>query len=162
LLQPPHGFLNFFAAQLLDRRVMRLIEIDVVGAQAPQRSVDGLEDVLLREVLLQCGAGIAHDANLRGDDDVLPFPRQHDAEERLAAAEAIAVRHVEKRDAEVAPAADRGGRLIIVRLPPPERRSGSLRRAPDGPAAEADLADANPRVAERPILHLAILQTDEA
>ena len=123
LLQAPHRFLNLLGAQLIDRRIVDLIEIDVVGAQAPQRSVDGLKDVLLRDVFRERAGRCAHDSDFRGDDRVLPFAREHDAEQRLAAAEAVRVGGVEERHAEIARAPDRGERFVIARLSPAERRA---------------------------------------
>ncbi len=157
LLQPRHRLLDIFAPELLDGRVVGLVEIDVVGAEALERSIDRVKDVFPREVFLQRAVAHPHDADFRGDDDALPGARQHDAEERLAAAEAVGVGGVEEVHAEVAGAADRGQRLVVVGPPPSERRPGSLSRAADGPRAETDFTDPDAGVAERTELHASLI-----
>jgi hypothetical protein len=134
---------------------MDLVEIDVVGAQPLERAVDGDEAVLLGEILFQLATRCADDADLRADDDVLPFAGEDDAEERLAAAEAIAIGGVEEVDAEVARAADRGEGVFIGRASPAERGTRGFGRTADGPGAEADRADLDPRLSELAVLHRA-------
>src|SRR5437016_11084610 len=90
--------------RLLDRRVvvpaMDLIEIDVIGAEAPQARIDFGHDRLAR----QAGAIGArpHPAiDLGSDDDLVSSGEILDRtpENLLAAAERIAVRRVEEIDA---------------------------------------------------------------
>ena len=153
VLEHLHRFLDLLAPELVERRVVGLIEVDVVGAEALQRAVDGVKDVLLGEVLAHLPGGGADDADLRGDDDLVAPPRQDDAEQRLAAAEAVAVGGVEEGDAELARAPDRGERLVVAGAPPPQRRPRGPGRAADRPRAEADGTDPDPRAPEIAILH---------
>src|SRR5260370_1273758 len=41
-----HGLLNVFPGQVLQRRVVDLVKVDVVAAQTFERAVEGVEDVL--------------------------------------------------------------------------------------------------------------------
>ena len=74
-------------------------------------------------------------------------------EERLTPPEAVGVGGVEKRDAEIARAPDRGERIVIAGAPPAERSSARIGNAADGPGAEADLADPEVGFAEGAVMH---------
>ena len=155
VLQPLHGVLNVFAAQLVQSRIVNLIDVDIIGAQPFEGAVDGDENVLLGEILFQLAARRADHAHFRADDDVLPFAGKDDAEERFAAAEAIAVGGIEERNAEVAGAADRGQRFLIGRTSPAKRRTGGLGWTADGPGAEANGTDLDSCLSELAVLHRA-------
>src|SRR5437867_1438204 len=109
--------------------------------------------MLLGKVFSQLAARGPKDSDLRCDHDIMPIPGEDDAQERFAAAEAIGVGGIEKRDAKLARATDGRQRLIVEGLPPSERRAGSLSGAANSPATEADDADSDSSSAEIAVLH---------
>src|ERR1700694_4366051 len=102
-----------------------------------------MKNVLSREILPQFSARGAHHAHFRGDDDFLSIPRQNDAQERLAAAEAVRIGSVEKGDSELTGPTDGRKQSVTKCMPPAERRARRFGPAANGPAAEADGADSN-------------------
>jgi hypothetical protein len=67
------------ALQVVECRVVELIQVDVIGAQPPKRSVHRVREMRSRKVLARATFRIPHDARLRRDDHVLPLSRQDDA-----------------------------------------------------------------------------------
>jgi len=81
LLELVHRLMDLVALELLDVRIVQLVKIDVVGAQPFEGAIDGVEQMLFREVLpVRPGSG-AHVAELRGDDDVFARLREDQTEE---------------------------------------------------------------------------------
>src|SRR4029077_10664673 len=112
-----------------------------------------MKDVLSREILPQFSARGAHHAHFRGDDHFLSIPRQNDAQERLAAAEAVRIGCVEKGDSELTGPTDGRERFVIEGMTPAERRARCFGLAANSPAAEADGADSNSCSAQIAVLH---------
>jgi hypothetical protein len=130
--------------RLLDRRVivpsMDLVEVDVIGAEAPQARVDLGHDPLAR----QAGAigSRPHPAiDLGSDDDLVSSVEILDRtpENLLAAAERIAVRRVEEIDAGFERTLDERAALLLAEAP------GMIAAVA---AAVAHAAQANPRHVE--------------
>ena len=128
-------------------RVVELVEVDVVRAQAPQRGLERAPGVLRRPVvgalrlLVALALGVEHVAELgRELVGVAGAARALErlADELLVDALAVGVAGVEEGDAEVERAGDEGvGRLVLA---PPVRA--------ERPGAEADRGGLEIRVAE--------------
>ena len=140
------------ADRLLDLRArvhaVQVVEVDVVGAEALQRALDGAPDVLarpvgdpLRRVLGRRGEA---DAELRGQHDLVAPAGERLAEQLLVRVRPVQLGRVEERAAELQRAVDRGDRLALVR--------GAVEGG-HAHAAEADGRDL--QVAERAGLHAA-------
>src|SRR5204862_740779 len=90
------------AKRLLDRRegieAMQLVEIEVVGAEAPQAGMDCLGEVMARRAKV-VGAGTATEAALRRDENRLAPALDGLAEDFLRQAARIAIRGIEHVDA---------------------------------------------------------------
>ena len=133
---------------LLQRRAgipaVHLVEIDVVGLQAFQARLDGPQHVH------PCRAGpvevVAHrQAELGGQDDLLPQALQGIPEQGLAFPAGVDVGGIDEVDAAVQCVLHHaGGRGLVQRahLVPPERHG-----------AQRDLAHDKPRFPQRPVLH---------
>ena len=87
---------------------------------------------------------LAHDAELRREDDVVAAVGDRGADKLLVLAGAVHVGGVEERDAELGGAVDRADRLLVV------RGAVELRHAH---AAEAEGGDVE-AVAERAVVHV--------
>src|SRR5689334_279293 len=90
------------AYRLLDRRLridaMLVVEIDVVGAEPLQRSLDRFADVLGPAV----GAAVAERADeFRREDVLIALPLDRAADELLVLADGVHLRRIEEVDAEV-------------------------------------------------------------
>ena len=113
------------------RRVMELEQVDPIGSQSAQRSLDGSPEIVRRKILahqqspesldqppprgrlLRCGHDVGLDPGRQGlrdqppgprfrrDDDTIPSASEHFAEESLALTGRIDVGGVEERDPEV-------------------------------------------------------------
>ena len=109
--------------RLLDRRVgvdpVLVVEVDVVDAEPRQRAVAGLAHVLGPAVDGALGrvVGVAHDAELGGDDRLVAAPGQRLADEHLVGVRPVHVGGVEEGDPELEGPVDGGGRLGVVRRP---------------------------------------------
>jgi hypothetical protein len=85
--------------------MVELVEVDVVGAEAPQRTLDRVEDVLAREPLVP--GALAHGAEALGRHDEVVAPSREPAaddllgaaDRRKISADRIDVRRVEEGDA---------------------------------------------------------------
>ena len=89
-----------------------LVEVDVVGSQAPQARVDLVEDRLARQALRRSGPARIAPADLGRDDDVVA-PRevpQRAAGDLLAGAGGVDVGRVEEVDARARAARLKNGR----------------------------------------------------
>src|SRR3954453_11594833 len=97
---------------------MNLIQIDVVRAEAAERGIDGLEDVLAREPLA-VGAGAGAEEDLRGDDDLVAPGEVADgpAKDLLGGAVRVHVGRVEERDPRLERAADERPAGLLVEHP---------------------------------------------
>ena len=135
------------ADRLLDRRrrvgAMALVQVEVVGAEAAQRGLDALEEVLAREAAVvrmlrhrKEGLGRDHEVAAR-DRRAAPAPS-----DLFGLARGVDVGGVEEVDAEVVGA--------VHDLP---RRLAVDARAEREPGAERDLADLEPAAPERPVFH---------
>ena len=108
---------------LFDRRVgvdpVLVVQVDVVDAEAAERGLAGLTDVLGPAVDAAVGrvVGVAHDAELGGDDGHVASARQRLAHEDLVREGPVHVGRVEEGHAELEGAVDRGDGLVVVRLP---------------------------------------------
>src|SRR5256885_1210433 len=87
----------------------------------PVRSPDASECVLVPNSFPHLAPRRARVADFRGTHHVLRLARQHDSQERLAAAEAIAVSGIEEIAAEIARPPNRRHRLVVRRPPPSDR-----------------------------------------
>src|SRR5688500_8059261 len=68
--------------------MVRLIEVDVVGAQPPQRGLDGIEEVLSRQPAISPPR--AHGAEaFRGHDELVPPSIEPAAEDLFGAADGL-------------------------------------------------------------------------
>src|SRR4051812_30410550 len=110
---------------------MALIEVDVVGAQAPQRRLAGLDDVLARQpAVVRALAG--REVHLGGQDvRAAVVAAQRPADDPLGVAAAVHVGGVEEVDAELVGAVDaRLSRGVLdvpaVGQPRPQRDLGDL------------------------------------
>ena len=105
---------------LLDRRVgvdpVLVVEIDVVGPQPGQRRIAGLPHVLRPAVDGARGRilGVAHVAELGGDDRLVAARPQGPAEEDLVGEGPVHVGGVEEGQAQIEGAVDGGDRLVVV------------------------------------------------
>ena len=93
-----------------------VVEVDVVDAQAPQRGLGGLLDVLGPAVEAAGGGvvGVADDPELRGQHDLVAAVGDGAADELLVGVGAVDVGGVEEGDAELEGAVDGGDRLVVV------------------------------------------------
>src|SRR4051812_1717834 len=125
---------------------MDLVEVDVVGVQAPQRVLDGLHDPAARAALVV--DLVAHLAvELRGEDDVVAAAFEGLADDLLVLALRIDVGRVDEVDARVERGVDDPDRLVVVGLTPGAEHH----------RAEAQGADLYAGAAERAELHAARL-----
>ena len=105
---------------LLDRRVgvdaVLVVEVDVVDAEAPQRSLGRLAHVLGPAADAAGGrvVGVADDAELGRQHDLVAAAGDRAADELLVGVRAVDVGGVEEGHAEVERAVDRGDRLGVV------------------------------------------------
>ena len=129
------------ACGLLDRRVpvdtVLVVQVDVVGTEAGQRSLDGGADVG-RAAVDRAGdhpIAVRDEAELGGDDDVVAAALQCPADDLLTVEWAVDLGSVEMGDAEVEGAVDRADGLRVV--------DGAFAgvRARHGHGAEADAGD---------------------
>src|SRR5947199_10509448 len=74
---------------------MQLVEIDVVGAEAPETRVARAADILRLAAAIRVAALVAE---LRGDDDALATRAQSTAEVLLAAALSVQLSRIEEID----------------------------------------------------------------
>jgi hypothetical protein len=143
VIQRPQAF--------VDRRerigMMELVEIDIVGPEPPQRGVDRVEDVLLREPLIP-RAGAHRAEALRGQNEIVTASLEPASDDLFrspdgleVAAHRIDVRGVEEGDAV-------GGGAIEDR---PRARLVALQ--PEGHGAETKPRDGQPGAAETNVLH---------
>ena len=132
-------------------RVVELVDVDVVGAEAREALLEGVADEPGRPVVRPLDVALALPrrvdvvAELRRDRDVVADVAERLCEQRLAAALAVGVGRVEERDAEVVRLAQERDRRLVGVLAPPAGR--------DRPEAEADLGGGDARRAERARLH---------
>lgn len=81
---------------------MRLVEVDVVGAEPLQGAVDRLHDVLARQAGVVGAAGAGRPVDLREDlERLAPLALEGVAEHLLGLRVGVDVRGVERRDAGV-------------------------------------------------------------
>jgi hypothetical protein len=135
---------------LLDRRVdvdaVLVVEVDVVGAEALQRVLARLLDVLGAPVggaAARVG-GIADDPELRGQHDLVAAIGDRAPDEALVCVRAVDVGGVEEVDAQLDGAMDHGDRLVVV------ARAVELGHAH---AAQAEGGDGGAGAAQRACLH---------
>ncbi len=111
------------ADRLLDRDVgvdpMLVVEVDVIDAETPQRSVARGEHVFRAPVDPALGGilAVAHDPELGRQHDLVAPARDRAADEQLVVADRVHVRRVEHRHAKVERAMDRRDRLALVGRP---------------------------------------------
>src|SRR4051794_25207439 len=123
-------------------RAMDLVEVDVVGVEAPQRVLDGLHDPAARGALMV--DLVAHLAvELRGEDDVVAAAFQCLADDLLVLTLRIDIRRVDEVDACVEGGVDDPDRLLVVGLAP----------RPEHHRAEAQGADLDAGPTEVAVLH---------
>jgi len=124
-----------------------VVQVDVVGAEAGQRSLDGGADVGWAAVDRAGGDAVAvsDEAELGGDDDLVAAALQGPADHLLAVEGAVDLGGVEVGDAEVEGTVDRADGLGVV--------DSSLTGvgAGHGHGAEADTGDVE--ASERDVLH---------
>src|SRR6185436_5346663 len=136
---------------LVDRRgrigMMELVEVHVVRPQPPQRGVDRVEDVLLRESLIP-RAGAHRAEALGGQNEVVSASLEPASDDLFrspdgleVAADWIDVRGVEERDAAGGGPIENSPRARLVAL------------QPEGHGAEAKPRDRQPGAAETNVLH---------
>ena len=122
---------------------VNLVEVDALHAQAPERGLARLNDVLRREASAVRPLAHPH-AALGGDDRLIPhgvFPHPL-AGDLLAHAERIHVRRIEEVDAEFDRAPEEGSGLFLFEHP------GAPGAAPEAHAAERDARDHEAAVSE--------------
>ena len=111
------------ADRLLDRRIgvdpVLVVEVYVIDAEPGERSLAGLADVLGPPVDAALGrvVGVAHDAELGGDDGSVAPTGQRLAHQYLVRVGPVHVRGVEEGHTELEGAVDRGDRLLVVAFP---------------------------------------------
>src|SRR5439155_5732108 len=132
--------------RLFQRRLVvvpvRLVQVDVVGLQPPQRAVDRFEDVLAGQAPV-VAARAGRPVDLGEDLQALPaLPLQRPAEHRLRARTGVHVGRVERGDAQVEGGPHAGGGGVLLDL-----------RAVGDPVAVRDLADHQARAAQVSELH---------
>ena len=107
---------------LLDRRLgveaVDVVDVDVVGAQPPQRRVDLFEDGLAGQAAA-AGAVVHLPADLGGEHDVLAAgePGDRPADELLRGAALVDVRGVPERDAQLDGLPEERRRGVLVQRP---------------------------------------------
>ena len=112
-----------------------VVEVDVVGAEPPERTLDRGADVRRAAVEVPGAAARVRDhAELRREDDVVAAVLDRPADELLVGEGAVDLGGVDERDAEVERAVDGADRLGVVGA-----RAGV--RAGHAHAAEADASD---------------------
>src|SRR6266542_2070181 len=141
------------AADCPHARVMNLVDVDVIGAQAPQALLNSENDVLGRKVLRQflvavAVARVAVDVvpELGSDDDAVADFAERICENRLAFALTIRVGGVEECSPGIVGLPQQVEAALIVFDAPP---AGA-----DRPEPEADGRDLNRRIAESAVLHV--------
>ncbi len=133
--------------------VVDLVEVDVVGAEAAQRALDGVEDVLAGGAAVP-GPG-AHGAGALGGDHEVVAPAPEPPPQDLlgaahgveGAAQRIDVGRVEEGDPAGGRAVEDGDRGGLVALEPERHRAETEAGDLEAGAAEADMAHGTPRVA---------------
>src|SRR5262245_58689859 len=123
---------------------MQLVEVDIVSAEAAQRSIDRIEQALPRRALLP-GMG-THPADcLGGDNEIVALALQPAPDDffrrpgkRGAATERIDVRRVDEVDAALCRLVKNGMRSCLFGLKP--EGHGSKAKAGNGQAGAAELA----------------------
>jgi len=109
--------------RLLERRLVveavRLVDVDVVGAEPRERAVDRLHDVLARQAAVVVLAGAGRPVDLGEDLEALAaLTLQRLAEHRLRLGVGVDVGGVEGRDALVQRLPDAGKRRVLLHLGP--------------------------------------------
>ena len=104
---------------VLDRRVrvdaVLVVQIDVVGAEAAQRTLDRGADVGRAAVQVAwAAAGVRDHAELRGQHHLVAAALERLADEFLVGVRAVDLGGVDERDAEVERAVDGADRLRVV------------------------------------------------
>src|SRR3990172_1550448 len=160
-LASPHHVVER-AQRLVHRRlgvgVMDLVEVHVVGAEAAQRALDGVEDMLARGAAVP-GPG-AHGARaLGGDHEVVAAAPEPPAQNLFGAAhgvegaaQRIDVGGVEEGDPARGRPVEDGDRDRLVALEPERHGTETEARDLEAGAAEADMAHGTPRVAGMPAI----------
>lgn len=94
---------------------MLVQQVDVIGPQPPQRGIDHLADVLRPAVhASDLAGGRDVEAELRRDDDALPYRRKCLADDFLARVRAIGFGGIEERNAPVVRCADQLDRIVTI------------------------------------------------
>ena len=137
----------------VDTRVVQLVDVYVVGVQAPQALLAGIANELRGEVLgalavsLPLDVGVEVVSELGAEDDLVPLLAQRLGDYPLAVALAVGVAGVEEVDAEVERLLEEPDAVRLLDLAPPARA--------DRPDSKADLRDIEVGVAKPPVLHRA-------
>jgi hypothetical protein len=141
------------AQHLLDRRHgvegMQLQQVDGVGAQAPERGIDALDQMMARGADIVRSVPRAQRELGRQDDLVAPAPDGR-AEYRFGSAARVDVGAVEQVDAGVETDVDDAARTRDIGVAP-----GAEQRAfaAEGAGAEAEGRDLEARVAQIAVFH---------
>src|SRR5438270_444382 len=145
------------AQRLLDRRrrigLVHLVDVDHIGAQSPQRSLDRPADVLARAARLG-RVRIHRLAELRREEEGVASPLERTSDELLARALRVDVRRVEERYPLLDRLFQHGLRLLVidsraevVRAEPDDRDLGAFRA--ERTRLHAGLLAMNPRARMR-------------
>src|SRR5579862_145881 len=116
---PPLDQSRHRANGVLDGRVridpVLVVEIDHIDAEPAEARVAGLHDVLRAAVDAGKGAaGAPQISELGGEHHAVPPPAERPADQLLVASDAVRVRSVEERDAQIQRAMNRRDRLLVV------------------------------------------------
>jgi len=135
---------------------VNLIQVDVVRAEPPQRPLAGTDDILRRHIDLRVhisGRFVIGEAELRRDDRFVTAPFQRAAQHFLAVPGAVYVRRVEELDSEFERPLNRADRHAVVHFAVSVGVPVEQELPADRPAAEADRAHFNVRLAEFLLFH---------
>jgi hypothetical protein len=121
---------------------MHLVEVDPVGAQAPQRVLDLGDDPAARDAAA-VGIVTHRPPELRGQHDVVAPPLQGLADDLLGFAGGVDVRGVDEVDPGVERAVNDAGRVVVVGVAP----------GPEHHRAEAELRDLDACASEWAVFH---------
>ena len=98
-------------------RAVHLVEVDPVGAQAPQRALDLADDPAARDAAL-VGVVAHRSPELRGQDDVVAAALERLADDLLGLAGRVDVGGVDEVDAGIEGAVDDADRVVVVGVAP--------------------------------------------
>jgi hypothetical protein len=115
-----------------------VVEVDVVGAQAPERAFQGQAHALGAAVgRARAALAVRDQAELRGQHDLVTPPRDRPTDQLLVGVRPVDLGRVDQRDAQLQGSVDRADRLLLVAAGPGVEGRHAHRTQPDARDVEA-------------------------